>query len=67
MLLDIIQDDTRTILISSHILTDIEKVIDHVLIMQDGSLLRDCAFDDLLEEFVKIRITSLNGCLPERK
>ena len=61
LLLEIIQHEGRTILISSHILSDIEKVIDHVLILDEGKLLRDCTFDALREEFFRVRITSLNG------
>jgi ABC-2 type transport system ATP-binding protein len=65
LLLDIIQDEGRTILISSHILSDIEKVIDHVLILDRGVILRDRGFDELREEFSRVRLTSLNGPLPE--
>jgi ABC-2 type transport system ATP-binding protein len=65
LLLDIIQDEGRTILISSHILSDIEKVIDHVLILDRGVILRDTGFDELREEFSRVRLTSLNGPLPE--
>jgi ABC-2 type transport system ATP-binding protein len=61
LLLEIIQNEGRTILISSHILSDVEKVIDHVLILDEGKLLRDCTFDELREEFVRVRLTSLNG------
>lgn len=64
-LLGIIQDQSRAIVISSHILSDIEKVVDHVLVMDRGRLIRDCAFDDLLEEYVKLEIRSLNGSLPD--
>lgn len=65
LLLGIIQDQKRTIVISSHILSDIEKVIDHVLIMDRGKLRRDCSFDDLLEEYVKVELRSQNGPLPD--
>ena len=65
LLLDIIQEPGRTILISSHILSDIEKVIDHVLILDRGRILRDTDFDELREEFTKVCLTSLNGPLPE--
>lgn len=65
MLLGIIQDENRAIIISSHILSDIEKVIDHTVIMKAGRLLRDCGFDDLREEFCTVRLKSLNGELPE--
>ncbi len=66
LLLHFIQDPGRTIIISSHILSDVEKVIDHVLILDKGKLLRDCPFDELQEEFLRVRLTSLNGPLPER-
>jgi ABC-2 type transport system ATP-binding protein len=64
LLLQIIQDENRTIIISSHILSDVEKVIDHTLIMREGKILRDSSFDSLREEFLKVTLTSLNGKLP---
>lgn len=65
LLLTLIQDPDRTIIISSHILSDVEKVIDHAVILREGTMLRDCSFDDLREEFCKLRLTSLGGDLPE--
>jgi ABC-2 type transport system ATP-binding protein len=47
LLLQIIQDEDRTVIISSHILSDVEKVIDHTLIMRGGQILRDCSFDSV--------------------
>lgn len=64
LLLGLIQDSQRTIIISSHILSDVEKVIDHVWILAEGRLVRDCAFDALKEEFIQLRLTSLEGALP---
>jgi ABC-2 type transport system ATP-binding protein len=64
LLLEMIQTPERTIIISSHILSDIEKVIDHALILDKGRLLRDCPLDDLREQFHKMRLTSLGGALP---
>ena len=64
LLLHLIQDPTRTIIISSHILSDVEKVIDHALIIDSGKMLRNCSFDQLREEFCKVRLTSPNGHLP---
>jgi ABC-2 type transport system ATP-binding protein len=65
LLVEIIQVSGRTIIISSHILTDIEKVIDHALIMDKGKMLCDCHLDDLMEQYTKLRLTSLNGPIPE--
>ncbi len=65
LLLDILQDNKKTVLISSHILSDIEKVIDHILVLDDGRLRKNCSFDDLREDYVKLELISLDGDLPE--
>jgi ABC-2 type transport system ATP-binding protein len=64
LMLSLIQDQERTIIISSHILSDIEKVIDHVWIMDTGRIIRDCGLDDLREEYCRVKLTSLDGNLP---
>lgn len=57
LLMEMIQRPDRTILVSSHILSDVEKVIDHALIMHEGRLVRDCPFEELQEEFTRLTIT----------
>ena len=64
LLLQIIQDEQRTIVISSHILSDVEKVIDHVVIMKTGRIVLDCGFDELREKYCRVRLISINGDLP---
>jgi ABC-2 type transport system ATP-binding protein len=64
LLPNMIQSQDRAIVISSHILSDIEKVIDRVLIMKDGKILCDCEFDDLREKYARVKISSLHGALP---
>jgi len=64
LLLQIIQTENRTIIISSHILSDVEKVIDHTVIMKEGRILLDCSFDELRERFCRVRISALGGELP---
>ena len=54
----------RTIVISSHILSDVEKVIDHVVIMDRGRIICDRNFDELREQYHRIRLTALHGPLP---
>jgi len=66
LLLQFIQDENRTIIISSHILSDVEKVIDHAIIMRDGRIVCDSSFDTLREEFARVTLTSLNGPMPEK-
>ena len=65
LLLDTIQNSGRTILISSHILSDVEKVIDHVVILAGGRVCRDVDLDELQQEFVKLRVTAVQGELPD--
>ncbi len=65
LLLEIIQTKDRTIIISSHILSDIEKVIDHVLIMDKGKIINDSPFDELLESFCRVKLTGLEGSIPQ--
>ncbi len=65
LLLGIIQDPERTILISSHILSDVEKVIDRIIILDRGQICRDVSLDALQQEFVKLRITAVRGSLPD--
>ena len=55
----------ETIFLSSHILSDVEKVIDHVVILDRGEVCRDVNLDELQQEFVKLRITALRGDLPD--
>ena len=64
LLLELIQTEDRTIIISSHILSDVEKVIDHVVIMDRGRIVRDGSFDDLREDYARVRLTALHGPLP---
>jgi ABC-2 type transport system ATP-binding protein len=65
LLLEIIQKEGKTILIASHILTDVEKIIDHVIIMKDGQILHDLSLDDFRERFIRLRLTNINNPLPE--
>jgi len=64
LLISLIQDGQRTIVISSHILSDVEKVIDHVVIMDHGRILRDLPLDRLQEEFCRLRLSAVQGTLP---
>jgi ABC-2 type transport system ATP-binding protein len=65
LLLNIIQQEGKTILISSHILSDVEKIIDHVIIMKEGHIIQDQDFDELRERYIRVRLTSLEKSLPE--
>ncbi len=66
LLLQMIQEPGRTIVISSHILSDVEKVIDHAVIMKAGRIVADAGFDELREKYCRVHLTALTGSLPDK-
>jgi ABC-2 type transport system ATP-binding protein len=47
-LLRTLADDGRTVLLSSHLLTEVSVTADHLVVIQHGRLVADCATADLL-------------------
>ncbi len=54
--IDLIQKQDRTILFSSHILGDVERIADRVGIMAGGKLVVDCELEELKRRVRKLRI-----------
>ena len=54
--IDLIQRDGRTILFSSHILSDVERIADRIGILLAGKLVVDCPLDQLKNRVKKIRL-----------
>lgn len=66
-LLEVARDDETAIIVSSHILVDIEKIIDHVCFLKAGGLVVDQALDDLRENYAEWTVSASPGHpLPER-
>lgn len=65
-LLDLLQADGNTTVISSHALRDIERIVDRVVCLDRGRLLEDTSLDALHERYAEWVVTSKNGALPER-
>lgn len=55
-LVDIASTQTRSIIFSTHIVTDLERVASRVWLMQDGVLRIDAAMDQMKEEFVRVTL-----------
>ena len=55
-LVDIASTQTRTILFSTHIVTDLERVASRVWLMQEGKITIDANMDDLKESYVRVRL-----------
>jgi ABC-2 type transport system ATP-binding protein len=64
-ILRLLDEDEVTIVVSSHALMDVERLVDWVLCLDGGKLRANCALDDLQERFATWDVTSLNGSLPE--
>jgi len=62
--LDLLRDEGTTVVISSHILTDVEKIVDWIICLDGGLLVEDASFDTLQESFGEWILTSSEGRLP---
>lgn len=65
-LLDLIREDGSTILISSHILSDVEKVVDWVVCLDAGQLAACSPLDELQEGYADWIVTPADRPLPAR-
>jgi ABC-2 type transport system ATP-binding protein len=65
-LFELMQEDQATIVISSHVLYDIESIADWVVCLNRGQVVADAALDDLKEQFVEWRVAPRSGRLPSR-
>jgi len=65
-LLELLREDEATILVSSHVLRDVEKIVDWVICLDHGNVVTDAALDELKELYSEWRVLSTNGNLPER-
>lgn len=65
-LLNAVQDENRTVLISSHDLHDLERFSDHVGIINKGKLLLEGPTADLVERFLMVDCTTVNGVALDR-
>ena len=54
--IDVIQRDGRTILFSSHILSDVERIADRIGILAAAELVVDCELEELKKRVKKLRI-----------
>ncbi len=54
----------KTVLFSSHTLSDVQRLADRVGIIHEGRLLTDCPTDELLTGTKRIRAVLRDGCAP---
>ena len=65
LLMELIQEEGRTILVSSHVLSDVEKVVDTVLVINGGQVHCHQPLDDLREAFHRVDIAAVGADLPD--
>lgn len=63
-LVDLVREDNCTVLISSHILSDVEKIVDWVVCLEKGTLATNAPLDELQESYAEWIVTSPSGALP---
>ena len=63
-LLELLREDEATILVSSHVLRDVEKIVDHVLCLDKGRIVTDATLDELKELYSEWLVVSSDGDLP---
>ena len=57
-LVDVVGEDSATVVVSSHVLRDIEQIVDRVICLDHGRVAADSALDDLKELYAEWRVTS---------
>lgn len=63
-LIDLLADTGCTVLLSSHFLTDVERIADRIGILHDGALLVDATLDDLKRRVARCVWMPANGAEP---
>ena len=64
-ILDVAKDGKRTILLSSHITSDVERIADTIGILKDGTIRVERPIEDLKDSVKRLRIMPRNGVIPE--
>ena len=59
-LLEVTRDQNRTVLFSTHITTDLERVADHVAVLQEGKIVYHDELDNLKDSVKRVRVTAEN-------
>ncbi|HJN51073.1 MAG: ABC transporter ATP-binding protein [Pseudomonadales bacterium] len=63
-LLEVTREDDATIVISSHVLRDVERIVDWVVCLNHGRVMTDEALDELKERYAEWHVTKQDGKLP---
>ena len=65
LVIEIIQQQGRTVLFSSHILSDVERIADRIGILAAGRLVVDCTLEELKDRVRKLRVIFAESAPPD--
>lgn len=65
-LLELVREDGTTVVIASHVLRDVERIVNRIVCLERGKVCNDSGLDELLEDFDEWELASKNGALPDR-
>ena len=65
VVLEMLQGLSCTVVLSTHLLEDVEKVADRVIFMDGGRVKSDQSLDVLRERYLRVYIAPAEGSLPE--
>lgn len=65
-MLEVIQDESRSVLFSSHIVSDIEKVADYVALMREGQIALCDEKDNILDKWCRVSFRAADSGVAER-
>lgn len=66
LLIELVREDGATIVVSSHVLRDVERVVDWIVCLERGRVVADLAMDELRERYAEWRLVRAQGELPAR-
>lgn len=55
LLLDFVSDDSHSVLFSTHIITDLEKIADYITFIQNGEIMFTGLKDDLADKYIMVK------------
>jgi ABC-2 type transport system ATP-binding protein len=65
LLMTLLADSVRSIVVSSHILHDVERLVDRIVCLDQGHLVQHRALDELQEGYAEWLVSARQGKLPQ--
>ncbi|MGF9855431.1 ABC transporter ATP-binding protein, partial [Bacillus paramobilis] len=66
LLIELAKEHQKTILVSSHILSEVQQLADNIGIIHEGRLLEESSMnklEDKFEKYIRIKVNNINKCI----